>query len=98
MNCVFTNQETKMLTKNIPVSREGRELLQQMRVAMAESRMEQYNKMMTEVNEKAVQEASQKGEIAFEFPLQTDLSKFTPSVSEVIAEKIRQNKLSEATI
>ncbi len=92
MKCVFTGNETKDKTKNIAVSREGRELLRQMQTAMAEARQTDYNEMITEVNEKATQKASEKGEVAFQIPTEEDVTKFTPSISQVLTEQVRQNK------
>lgn len=94
MKCVFTGNETNNKTKNVPVSREGRQVLRELQTAMAEVRFDEYINTINSLNETRVA----KGEL----PLPTGnvtAERFTPSIKEVIAEKVRQNGLtSEASV
>ena len=91
--CIFTGEPTNMLTKGkYPVSRAGREVLRERQQIMAEVKMEEHNKFLAEVNEVMSKSAAEKGEIHVEIPLSTDVSKYLPSVREVILEQVKQNK------
>ena len=94
--CIFTGEPTNMLTKGrFPCSREGRTILRERQQIMAEVAMEEYNKMLTELNEKLSERAKEQGTVHVDLELKTDLKEFTPSVREVIAEQVKQNKQSE---
>lgn len=91
--CIFTGEETLNKTKNIPVSREGREVLKQRQEEMTQARYEEHKKFVDEVNEARLKRYNEDGtgDIPTPFPYETDLSKFRVSISEVLTEQLRQN-------
>ena len=97
MKCIFTQQETQNKTHNFPVSREGRTLDQEKRIVMAEARLEQHKKLITEMNEKREEMMKESGEVFIPLKAETTIDKFIPSIKEVCREQVRQNNLPVET-
>jgi len=87
MKCIFTGQETKNKTRNLPVSREGRKVMRERQLIMAEAKLEEHHKFIESLNEK--------GQFSDPLIAQTTVKDFMPSITEVLQEQVRQNNLEE---